>query len=80
MKVLLLEDELMLQSAITEYLTDTGYDVTAFEDGQEAYDNISSNTYDLFIFDINTPSMDGLSLLDKLQKEKATISTKAHCG
>jgi len=75
MKVLLLEDELMLQSAITEYLTDTGYDVTAFEDGQEAYDNISSNTYDLFIFDINTPSMDGLSLLDKLQKEKIYVPT-----
>jgi len=75
MKVLLLEDELMLQSAITEYLRDTGYDVTAFEDGQEAYDNISSNTYDLFIFDINTPSMDGLSLLDKLQKEKIYVPT-----
>jgi DNA-binding response OmpR family regulator len=75
MKVLLLEDELMLQSAIKEYLTDTGYDVTAFEDGQEAYNNISKNTYDLFIFDINTPSMDGLSLLDKLQKEKIYVPT-----
>ena len=75
MKVLLLEDELMLQGAIKEYLSDTGFDVTAFEDGQEAYDNISSNSYDLFIFDINTPSMDGLSLLDKLQKEKVCVPT-----
>lgn len=75
MKVLLLEDELMLQSAIKEYLTDTGYDVTAFEDGQEAYENISSNDYDLFIFDINTPTMDGLSLLDKLQKERIFVPT-----
>lgn len=75
MKVLLLEDELMLQGAIKEYLSDTGFEVTAFEDGQEAYDNISSNSYDLFIFDINTPSMDGLSLLDKLQKEKIYVPT-----
>lgn len=75
MKVLLLEDELMLQGAIKEYLSDTGFDVTAFEDGQEAYDNISSNSYDLFIFDINTPSMDGLSLLDTLQKEKIYVPT-----
>lgn len=75
MKVLLLEDELMLQSAIKEYLTDTGYEVTAFEDGQEAYDNISANSYDLFIFDINTPTMDGLSLLDTLQKEKIYVPT-----
>lgn len=75
MKVLLLEDELMLQSAIKEYLTDMGYEVTAFEDGKEAYANISNNSYDLFIFDINTPSMDGLSLLDTLQKEKIYIPT-----
>ncbi len=75
MKVVLLEDELMLQSAIKEYLTDTGYEVTAFEDGQEAYENISSKSYDLFIFDINTPSMDGLSLLEKLQKEKIFVPT-----
>lgn len=75
MKVLLLEDELMLQSAIKEYLTDTGYEVTAFEDGKEAYANICDNSYDLFIFDINTPSMDGLSLLDTLQKEKIYVPT-----
>ena len=75
MKVLLLEDELMLQSAIKEYLTDTGYEVTAFEDGKEAYDNIHDNSYDLFIFDINTPTIDGLSLLDTLQKDKIHIPT-----
>jgi len=75
MKVLLLEDELMLQSAIKEYLTDTGYEVTAYEDGKEAYDHISDNSYDLFIFDINTPTIDGLSLLDRLQKEKIYVPT-----
>ena len=75
MKVLLLEDELMLQSAIKEYLTDTGYEVTAFEDGQEAYDNIANSSYDLFVFDINIPTMDGLSLLDRLQKEKIYVPT-----
>ncbi len=75
MRVLLLEDELMLQSAIKEYLTDTGYEVTAFEDGKDAYANIRDYNYDLFIFDINTPGMNGLSLLDTLQKEKTYVPT-----
>ncbi len=75
MKVLLLEDELMLQSAMVEYLTDTGYKVDAFEDGKEAFENCMKNSYDLFIFDINTPSIDGLSLLEKLQKEKIFVPT-----
>ena len=75
MKILLLEDELMLQSAIVEYLSDTGYEVDAFEDGQEAFDHCLQNTYDLFIFDINTPTVDGLTLLDNLQKEKIFVPT-----
>ncbi|MBD3791897.1 MAG: response regulator transcription factor [Campylobacterales bacterium] len=75
MRVLLLEDELMLQSAIVEYLTATGYIVDAFEDGEEAYQQIKKTSYDLFIFDINTPSIDGLSLLEKLQKEKIHVPT-----
>jgi len=75
MKVLLLEDELMLQSAIAEYLNDSGYEVNVCEDGQDAYDKIIVHSYDLFIFDINTPSIDGLTLLDSLQKEKIYVPT-----
>jgi two-component system, OmpR family, response regulator len=75
MKVLLLEDELMLQSAIAEYLKDIGYQVDAFEDGREAYEFVVPNRYDLFIFDINTPSMDGLALLQKLQADKIHVPT-----
>lgn len=75
MKVLLLEDELMLQSAISEYLLDIGYEVDAFEDGQEAYAHILTDKYDLFIFDINVPTIDGLTLLDILQKEKIHVPT-----
>ena len=75
MKILLLEDELMLQSAMVEYLTDTGYEVDAFEDGKEAFEHCMKERYDLFIFDINTPSIDGLSLLEKIQKEKIFVPT-----
>ena len=75
MKILLLEDEIMLQSAMVEYLTDTGYQVDAFEDGEEAFNHCVIHSYDLFIFDINTPSIDGLTLLEKLQKEKIYVPT-----
>ena len=75
MKILLLEDELMLQSAIVEYLTDTGYAVDAFEDGQDAFNASLENAYDLFIFDINTPTVDGLTLLENLQKKKIFVPT-----
>lgn len=73
MKVLLLEDEKMLQSAIVEYLRDTGFYVDACDDGEEAYEKATQHSYDLFIFDINTPSIDGLSLLEKLQAQKIHV-------
>jgi len=75
MKILLLEDELMLQSAMVEYLTDTGFEVDSFDDGEEAFESCINESYDLFIFDINTPSIDGLSLLEKLQQKKIYVPT-----
>ena len=51
------------------------FTVDAYEDGEEAYKAIMLNSYDLFIFDINTPSIDGLSLLEKLHDEKIYIPT-----
>ncbi|MDD3602334.1 MAG: response regulator transcription factor [Sulfurovum sp.] len=75
MKVFLLEDEKMLQSAIAEYLTQTGYLVHMGEDGMEAYETISQDGYDLLILDINTPSLNGLALLEKLQNDKIYIPT-----
>lgn len=75
MKVFLLEDEKMLQSAIAEYLTQTGYLVHMGEDGLEAYEMIRQDGYDLLILDINTPSLNGLALLEKLQNDKIYIPT-----
>lgn len=75
MKILLLEDELMLQEAIEEYLIDIGYIVEVSMDGLEAYNKIVINSYDLLILDINTPVLNGLKLLEKLQDEKIFIPT-----
>ncbi len=75
MRVLLLEDELMLQSAIAEYLESCGYSVEVYEDGNEAFEHIKPHRYDLFIFDINVPSIDGLNLLQKLQNDKIFVPT-----
>lgn len=44
-------------------------------DGLEAYEKLKANTYDGVLLDVNMPRMDGLQLLERLQKEniKANI-------
>lgn len=74
MKILLLEDELMLNNAISEYLIGIGHIVDTFSDGQDALDTIDSS-YDLLILDINTPTKDGFEILDTLNKKKLFIAT-----
>lgn len=74
MKILLLEDELMLNNAISEYLRDIGHMVEGFGDGQDVLDNIA-NKYDLLILDINVPTVDGFEVLKELNNRKIHIPT-----
>jgi len=75
MKILLLEDDKLLQDAIQQYLTTTGHQVQSFIDGEKALKSVQENDYDLLILDINVPGIDGLSLLEKLQSQKIQIPT-----
>jgi len=69
MNILLLEDELMLQSSICEYLEALSHNVFCFSNGIEAKDSLESNSYDLLILDINVPSLNGLDLCTKLKEQ-----------
>jgi len=68
MKILLLEDESMLRSSIEEYLEALGHKVLSFGNGEEAYEAIKSDVFDLLILDINIPKMNGFSLLKSLNE------------
>jgi len=75
MKILLLEDDLQLNEAITQYLTSTGHAVINTRDGNNAFDILNEEKFDLLVLDINVPGMDGLSLLEKVHEQKRMIPT-----
>ena len=75
MKILLLEDELMLRSSIEEYLEALGHRVIAFGNGEEAYEAIKKEAFDLLLLDINIPKMSGLSLLKALNEIEHAFPT-----
>ncbi|WP_404833823.1 response regulator, partial [Aliarcobacter skirrowii] len=60
MKILIIEDDIQLNTTITNFLKYKGYEVDSLEDGKEALDYIDKNFYDLYILDINIPKVSGL--------------------
>jgi DNA-binding response OmpR family regulator len=67
-RILLLEDDPMLAETIEELLEDEGYDVSLAYDGDEASELTYREKFDLYLFDINVPEIDGLSLLKALRE------------
>lgn len=72
MKILLLEDDMMLSSAIVQYLESTGHVVESFREGETALEALNSKTFDLLVLDINVPGIDGLTLLERIYAAKIT--------
>lgn len=75
MKILLLEDDTLLNQAITQYLLTIGHNVKAFKDGQDALTELYIEHYDLLILDINVPNIDGLKLLEIMHDKKIHTPT-----
>jgi DNA-binding response OmpR family regulator len=66
MKILLLEDETILNNSINEYLKSLGHVIDSYKDGQKAFENINNN-FDLLILDINVPNMSGFEIVEELR-------------
>ena len=66
MKVLVVDDELMIREVIKEYCLAENYEVYEAIDGNDALNKLSNNTFDVMILDIMMPKMDGFTLLKTL--------------
>jgi DNA-binding response OmpR family regulator len=69
-KLLLLEDDPALSKSLIKYLTINDFLVDWAKDGEEAIDLSYENDYDLYIFDINVPCINGIDLLTELREAK----------
>ncbi|HEY9203695.1 MAG TPA: response regulator, partial [Sulfurimonas sp.] len=58
-RILLLEDDSILAQTLVELLEGEGYSITLARDGDEAADASYDGVFDLYIFDINVPDING---------------------
>jgi DNA-binding response OmpR family regulator len=72
MKVLIVDDELLLIKSIKYSLEQDNYEVDSALDGNEALRKIASQEYDIVILDLILPEMDGLEVCQKI-REKSNV-------
>jgi DNA-binding response OmpR family regulator len=75
MKILLVEDDEMLNEMITEYINSTGHVIISTKTGQESLEILDSQKFDLLILDISLPDIDGFTILEKLHEQKRMVPT-----
>ena len=67
MRLLLVEDDVMVASGIKLGLTDAGYAVDWVGSGERALDVLASESFDVAVIDIGLPGIDGLELTKRLR-------------
>lgn len=68
MRILLIEDEIPLRTAIRDALADEGWRVLTATDGRQGMDKALAEKPDLIVLDIMLPKLDGLSLCRQLRE------------
>lgn len=65
--IFVVDDDRFVLESVTTLLTEFGFSVRAFSNGQEAVRQFVMAPVDLVLTDINMPVMDGLELLEKIR-------------
>jgi len=69
-KILFVEDEISLQKAIRELLTQEGYEVLTASDGDEGLIKAERENPDLILLDLILPKKDGFEVLKELKADE----------
>jgi DNA-binding NtrC family response regulator len=67
-KILIADDERAITEGLSAILSDEGYNVDVANDGDQALKKIEGGQYGVVLADLKMPKVDGLRLLDELQK------------
>lgn len=67
-KIVLIEDEEILATLLTQKLEKAGYTVVLSQDGEEGYDKVVEIQPDLVLLDMMLPKMNGFAVLEKMSE------------
>lgn len=68
MKILLIEDDEILATQLTDYLTAQNYVIESVGDGKLGLEYVQAATYDLILMDLHLPGEDGIALCRQVRQ------------
>ena len=71
-KILIVEDDIVLQNALKEYLTREEFEIMCASDGEEGLQMAMDNDPDLILLDIVLPKKDGYEVLSEVKNNEKT--------
>lgn len=72
-KVLVVDDDKVLQQSVKQALMFHHFDVDVADNGKEAVAAVYREKYDLVVMDVNMPEMDGIEALTEIKKHDSSI-------
>lgn len=72
MNVLLVEDDIQLNTTVRKFLELNGYKVSSVYDGDEAIVMLDTNEYGMYLVDINIPNINGLEIVKYIRQKDIT--------
>ena len=79
-KILIVDDEVSCRNALRKFFEKDGFDVKVVHTGKEALELLSKQTFNLALIDLRLPDLDGLSLVEKIEKECPETSSIVMTG
>lgn len=73
MRLLIIEDELPMRTALAETLTAEGYRVQSAADGTSGLELACTGSFDLILLDVMMPGLDGYAVCKELRKRGRTM-------
>jgi DNA-binding response OmpR family regulator len=79
-KILLIDDDLVVRTAMAQFLVDLGYQVVVADDGERGLRLFRSEKPDLVITDIIMPEKEGIQTIVEMRRERSNAKIIAVSG